>query len=169
MKILTFVTMIACIVLASCKKDKAVTGKINFSGITATDEFGNYIGEVDSSDWTNDGDFPDDIQNRLNFSDTFNYANTETGVASVDAFPNPVHSQFQLLFSSAKPSILKYIIVDESLTEYGRAIMRLDSKFSAVSVSANSFPDNKYFRVYYAFYNSSKTAFYKGHGDLIKK
>jgi hypothetical protein len=164
--------LIISLFLVSCPKDKTEppTNAITITGITVRDEVGFPLGEVDSTDWTYDAVFPDAVTQLLNFTDTLDYTNADTCSPSITAFPNPAANLFVIHAGISKQTIMKFIIVDESLKVYARNSVLLHSANQIYSISTDShFPANKYYRMYYTFYDKTKTAYYKGHGDLKKK
>jgi hypothetical protein len=163
--------LIISLFLISCPKDKtdAPDDRITITGITLRDEVGFPLGEEDSTDWINDAVFPDAVTVLLNFADTLDYSSTVTCMPSIMAFPNPVDNLFCIHAGISGPAIMKFIIVDENLRVYARNSVLLHSANQVYSISTDSLLSaNKYYRMYYAFYDKTKTAYYKGHGDLKK-
>jgi len=112
--------LIISLFLISCPKDKTEppTSTITITGFTSRDEVGNPLGEKDTTDWTYDAMFPDEVNTLLNFADTQNYSYAYTSTLSIMAYPNPFGNQFCFTVSSAENTIMKFIIVDESLKVY---------------------------------------------------
>jgi len=168
MKTTVFLTLIITLLLTTCTKDEG--GIINISGITTRDNVGNLLGGLDETDWTNDASFPDAVSSLLNFTETIDYSNAEISTIQIEAFPNPLESQFILNLSSSTGTVIKYIIVDEALKVYSEYALNLSAGNTLLAIQMNSsFPNNKYYRMYYAFYDKTKTIYFKGHGDLKKK
>lgn len=164
--------LIISLFLISCPKDKTEVpeNKITITGITSRDAVGELLGEEDTTDWNYDSAFPDEVSTLLNFTDTLDYSNADTATISIYAYPNPFGNSFSLAFSSTNATITKFIIVDESLNIYAKHTFKLNSgNHDFLFLSENLFPANKYYRMYYAFYDYNKTTYYKGHGDLKKK
>jgi len=163
--------LIISLFLISCPKDKidAPDVRITITGITVRDEAGLLTGEVDTTDWNSDAAFPDKVNTLLNFTDTLDYSYVYNSTISISAYPNPFENQFIFRVSSTENTLMKYIIVDESLKVYTKRALNLTYGNHTFSIlTDNLLPANKYYRIYYAFYNYTKTAYYKGHGDLKK-
>jgi hypothetical protein len=163
--------LIISLFLISCPKDKTELPEntITITGITACDETGLLTGEVDTTDWNADAAFPDEVNTLLNFTDTLDYSYVYNSTISIFAYPNPFENQFSFTVSSTENTIMKYMIVDESLKVYTKGALNLNTGNHTISIlTDNLFPANKYYRMYYALYNYTKTVYYKGHGDLKK-
>jgi hypothetical protein len=165
-----FFTLMITFLLTACSKDKNNIETIFISGITERDNSGTLIGQPDETDWTSDTSFPKTIYSFLNFTDTVDYSNAEISeITYIEAYPNPINTVFVLQFGVSNSSVIKYIIVDDSLKLYTENAIKLQMGTYAIAIQTDSlYPKNKYYRLYYAFYDKTKKIFFKGHGDIKK-
>ena len=157
----------------SCQSQSDTPETIAISGITQRNQFGNLVGTADNDDWTTESSWPTLVSSQFNFSDTLNYAvNNEIGtINTIFAYPNPATTQFMFGISSSKPTIMKYILVDNQLNVLLQGTFRLKSSnfIVAIDFSDPKLVTGKTYRLYYAFYDKNKAIYAKGHGDIEKK
>jgi hypothetical protein len=172
MKTLFLVLIITLSLLIGCSKDNsepASKDTITISGITARNDIGAPTGTIDETDWTYDSYFPSVVNTLLNFTDTLNYSNALSGANEITAFPNPSDNNFAFHCTSTNETVIKYIIVDESLNVYAKRTMNISpGSHVQLILTEHPFQQNTYYRMYYAFYDKNKNVYYKGHGDLKK-
>ncbi len=154
-------------ILLGCSKDSDQL--ISIKGITQRDEGGNIMGNIDNTDWTNDSELPEKVIDFLNFNKTIDYTTAEVASLQILGYPNPFETTFRLEISCSKQTVCRFVIVDESLKVYLVNEMMLAVGGNSLALSGSSFPKNKNLRIYYAFYDSSETMYYKGHGDIRRK
>src|SRR4051812_3267410 len=103
--------------LFSCKKEKTNvegTTQMSMTDITPMDINGTQIGPSDMTDWTKETNWTNTIINLFNFSDTINYNASEiASIAMYPNYPNPIDSISIFNFGIDKPTIIKYVIVDD--------------------------------------------------------
>ncbi len=154
-------------ILFGCSKDSDEI--ISIKGITERDNIGNILGNEDITDWSSDTEFPDRIVDFLNFHGALDYSISEVASLEIYGYPNPFESNIYFRVSCSKKTVCRFVIVDESLKIYFVHGLLLNVGSSAINLSASYFPRNKNLRIYYTFYDSSETIYYKGHGDIRRK
>ena len=171
-------TSILVVLLFSCKKEDVF--RIDASQITSRDVFGNIISAPDPSDWTITDVWNSREIELFNFSDTITSAalNRPDTVSFIGMYPNPVSKSGQLRFDvglTNPPTKIKLVFVDESFNVILRETFLLprhsNSNFSTLALSFNmqysSFEVNKYYRVYYSFFDRNGMTSRRGHGDIL--
>ena len=167
MKIRLFLAFIMSLLFFACSKDNNEV--ITISGITERNNNGELIGNFDGTDWLNDNNIPEIVNSLFNFEDTANYETAEISTVEIVEYPNPVENIFNLHFNLSNETVIKFVIVDESLKVYYKYASKLNAGNNLLAIQTEQLPRNKYFRIYYAFYDNSRTIYYKGHGDIKKK
>jgi len=153
------------LLMVACSTDNNST--ITISGITECNAYGERTGAVDETDWTGDTYLPDTVYPLFNFSDDVDYTNASVAVVQIAGYPNPVNSEFRLNFNVSCQTVVKFIIVDENLNVYLAQTLKLDVGSNTVAIQTDGLK-SKYYRVYYAFYDSFKSIYFNGHGDILK-
>lgn len=133
------------------------------------------MGYTDDSDWTLDGKwnkqevklFADDLKVNVN-------SQPAGDVFDLGFFPNPVEAggQATLLYRTALTNArLHLVFVDKKY----KVLNRLDLPAAVggrygsqllLDLPTSKFADKALYRLYYVFYNSDNTLYYKGHGDF---
>lgn len=167
---LFFITAIFLLLLASCKKDP-VTKVLDFSRITTTDDQGYILGIADSTDWTFDSIFLAKELALLNFNDTnVKVTDTLTGNVTIQpAYPNPGVGIVALSLNTERECKFKIVCVnDEMQTLYYHMVRLSGGDYTAQYnfTTSTSFHKPANYRIYYGFYNSRDSLYYKGHGDI---
>lgn len=154
----------------SCKKEISSTSTFDFSNFTVTDSSCLYISNVDSTDWTYDANWTAAETALLNFGDTISTLDSMAGYVQVSAAcSNPSAGLFILGTDVQKACTMKITVVNNKLEllHYravkltgGPIIHAFDFRFSG------SFHKNENYRMYYGFYTSKDSLYYKGHGDF---
>lgn len=168
------VILLAIIFLFGCGKASPVpdeiTDQVDTQSITSTNLNGNSLGQVDPTDWTKDVNWMATESALLETPTATQLSNiVDTGTVSVFvAFPNPMVSQFNWGFKTTKPALLQMVIVDNLLKVKWRQYFTTQTGSNVISILMPDadYLNNKNYRLYYAFYCSSKGLYYKGHGDL---
>lgn len=160
------------LLIVSCGSKKNAQPSIAISGITTRSIDGSNVGNLDADDWTNESNWPDFIQDKFNFTDSFNYyftSHTST-FSTLICFPNPCSSNCYLNIESLNQTIMKYILVDETTLVYQSGTIKLlpGLNYIQLYLPDSQYPRNKLYRLYYAMYDQDKTIYYKGHGDIMK-
>lgn len=168
-----FLFAVATTVFFSCKKEPAPK-EVSFTNITETDSLGNINGTVDTLSWTADSTWTATEQALLYFTspgDTIN--DTLLGSVSVaPAYPNPSDGVFSLRVSTSQQCFMKVAIVNTAyeILYYNSRIMWGGPFILQYDVSGfTAFHRPGYYRMYYGFYNSYDSLYFKGHGNLYFK
>lgn len=165
--ICTLLCVLFCI--NACRKDSA--NVIDFSEITYTDDTGALMGETDTTDWNFDAAWTTRETALLKFNDTaYNSSDTLTGAVAVSpAFPNPNNGIFIVGVDPERQCKMKYVFVDNEFRVLNYGIRKLNGGpiFHTYDFTAlTSFKKGAFYRMYYGFYNSRDSLYYKGHGDI---
>ncbi|GBL35752.1 hypothetical protein EMGBS15_13470 [Filimonas sp.] len=156
--------------LLSCGPKKNKTDTLTISGITYRDVSA-VPGSQDLDDWTSDAVWPDFISSKFNFVDTIDYSTGgDTSTLTLLGYPNPANTAITLNCQSSNATILKYIVVDQSVTVYSKDTYQIYPGYNSIQLSLSNtmYPANRLYRVYYAFYDKNKHCYFKGHGDIKK-
>ncbi len=162
--------LFSALFFSACKKD-STSLLYDFSKITVTDASCIYISGVDTTDWTYDDSWTDQETGFLKFSDTsVVVTDTATGYIQVDAIcPNPNEGLFVMGVNTQRQCKMKLVCVNNEM----QVLYYLTRKFTGGSVttsydfrSLTAFHKNENYRLYYGFYNSKDSLYYKGHGDF---
>ncbi|CAN5584489.1 hypothetical protein BH11BAC2_BH11BAC2_09080 [soil metagenome] len=154
--------------IVSCSKDGSTTPE-KFTGYTMTDVTGNFLGTIDSSDWTDDVNWTNREKDLYNdYAKFVDVTNLNPGVIIYPAYPNPSSSRI-FSISSSKPSgyRMKIRILDYNW----KTLITSDSIVDPtlfVDLSNYSVHSDSLFRIYYMIV-SNDSCFLKGHGDLSVK
>jgi hypothetical protein len=156
------------LLLCSCKKDASFY--YDFTQYTSTDATGNLIGQTDSTDWGYDNTWTSAESKLLSFKDTLVINDTATGYIHLSsAFPNPSGGTFFIGVDTERECKMKAVFVNEQF----QILHYLSRKFTGGPILTvhdfsgyTSFHKGKNYRMYYGFYNSKDSLYYKGHGDL---
>jgi hypothetical protein len=154
--------------LPSCKKDAPPP---DFSQITVTDSTCLLIGDTDNTDWTFDDYWMTGEYQLLKFIDT-NAVATDTSIGWVQIHalcPNPNNGIFIWDFATEYPAKMKLAVVNTKFRVLYYEAITLTGGSSAVSYDFrynHSFHQGENYRIYYGFYNSRDSLYYKGHGDF---
>lgn len=157
-----------CFQLISCKKD--ISTAPDFSKITVVDDNCIYVGDVDTTDWTNDVAWTAQETLFMNFADTIVVTDTLTDFVQVSAAcSNPNHGLFIVGLSTGKQCKMKLVAVNTDM----HVLYYTARKFTGGPIvtaydfrALTAFHTNANYRLYYAFYNSNDSVYYKGHGDI---
>ncbi|MGE0076421.1 MAG: hypothetical protein AB7S48_01025 [Bacteroidales bacterium] len=169
MKIGLLLALVLSMSLLFLACSKGNNDEITISGITERNYNGELTGDFDATDWLNDNNFSEKINSLFIFEDTVNYETSKISTVEIVEYPNPVENIFYLHFNLSDDTVIKFVIVDESLKVYFKYASKLKIGNNLLAIQAEKLPRNKYFRIYYAFYDNSKTIYYRGHGDIKKK
>ncbi len=154
--------------ISSCKKDTSTP--LDFSKITVTDTSCIYISDVDLTDWTSDAAWTTPETAFLNFADTILATDSTTGYVQFAApCPNPNDGLFTLGVNTEKPCKMKLVCVNTEMQVLYYTSLQLTGGPVATVYdfrSNTAFHKNENYRLYYGFYNSKDSLYYKGHGDL---
>lgn len=173
MRILTL-ALLLFVLICGCKKEK--TYKVDASKITEVDENGDRTGAVDPTDWRFDDQWNAKELALFNFGDTIPTRGMMKATNfSAIAAPNPASAVMMLNFSANEPTLLKWVITDESLDILFTKVVRLERYSNVdpnmgfgIDVRNNKFKRPGFYRVYYAFYSQGGELYKKGHGDFKK-
>jgi len=146
---------------------------IDMSGvasITETDDVGAYLGNVDSTDWTTNEVHSTAVNALFNFTDTLDYSGAQSSSITISAMPNPTQEMLTLAVDAGSIAVMKFVITNASGQKIQSGAMKLSSNNSLFLFDLNDslYASGKYYRIYYKFYKSDKTAFASGHGDVKK-
>ncbi len=155
---------------SSCKKEISSTTTFDYSNFTVTDSSCLYTGNVDTTDWTYDATWTSAETALLNFRDTISTVDSLTGYVQVSAAcSNPSGGLFIVGTTVEKACVMKIAVVNNKLEllHYravkltgGPIVNAFDFRYSG------AFHKSENYRMYYGFYNSTRTLYYKGHGDF---
>lgn len=172
MKNLSVFTLLFVMLCAAnaCKKDPLYL-ILDFSQYTATDIHGIQTAPPDTTDWTNDSYWAPAELALFTFNDTAaNSTDSVIGNVVVSpAFPNANNGQFAVGLDPERQCKWKYVFVDKELRVLDYGIRRLNGGptfFTFDFRSATAFDKGDSYRIYYGFYNSKDSLYYKGHGDI---
>lgn len=154
--------------LSSCKKDDSTP--IDFSKITVTDTSCIFISDVDNTDWTYDAAWTIQEKSFLNFIDSIVVTDSTTGYVQLSApCANPNEGAFTLGINTEKQAKMKLVCVNTEMEilHYNSAKLTGGPITRAFDFRSNTaFHKNENYRLYYGFYNSKDSLYYKGHGDF---
>lgn len=171
MKLKLIGVALVCVVTAisACKKDPVFAP--DFSTITQTDSSGHVIGTADSTDWSYDTDWNGTELAFFSFNDTS--ANTSDSLAGTiavsHAMPNPNAGLLIVGMNPERQVKVKYVFVNTDLRVLNYGVRKLNGgvTFLSFDLTTNTaFRKGEYYRMYYGFYNSKDSLYYKGHGDI---
>lgn len=160
----------ACLVtflLASgCQDDEG----IKFEGIIArglNNEPLGTIGSNDLNDWQNEGELSAEVMKLLDFDLDLDLTGTSVSSVQMAAYPNPVSNSFRLDFGSIQNSVIRIVIVNESMK-----VLFRESFVGIYSIEFDmrdpkKFPNNEIVRIYYSFSALDNPNYYIGHGDVL--
>jgi len=161
-----FIYLIFRVFFAGCRKESL--NKIDVSGITETDAFGNVKSTVDNTDWTGDTNWTSEESSLfINPPDSL-LVNTEaTSVSISPASPNPSQGIIGCYLNASKKTMVELVVVDGALSVKDRYFMTLSigTEFR-LKLDDGKYSNNTNYRVYYGFYSLSHPLYYKGHGDI---
>jgi hypothetical protein len=151
--------------------------KIDFGsdeGITMRDERNQPMGAADPTDWTSDGSWSKTERALFHFDPAVDLNGSQQGgLRGLGFFPNPVSSvsRHGIFILGSTPTDLKakLVIVDQKykvLLEQETSLAKGSNTQYAFNLSADKFPANKLYRLYYVYYTAAGTLYYKGHGDI---
>jgi hypothetical protein len=170
-----FILILLFFLMASCEKEKGV---IEISGFTFCDENGDYIGEIDTTDWRLDDKWSEQIENLFKESsfksgqDEYNqFKGIVLGEKDVyPAYPNPFKDIF--IFSVVKQDTsgrIEIIIVDDDLNI--KQSLGFDFEADKINVAFNTsaigYKSKHAYRIYYKLTYSNSVC-NRGHGDIKK-
>jgi hypothetical protein len=156
---------------SSCKK--AALNTIDFTEITFTDSiYCGIIGEPDTSDWATDTAAWSAKENALlNFSDDLVIIDSVAGTINISAAcPNPNDGHFRIIINTERECKMKIACVNTEMETLYFAANKLTAGANTAEFdfgALTAFHKNMYYRMYYAFYNSKDSLYYKGHGDFL--
>ena len=152
----------------ACKKDNIVP--IDFSQYTATDSNCIISGVYDNTDWTYDTTWTATETALMSFNANIATTDSTFGYVHVSpACPNPNNGLFIIGINTEKQCKMKIVCVNTSF----ETLYYTSKKFTGGPIvtsydfsALTSFHPNENYRLYYAFYNSLDSIYYKGHGDI---
>lgn len=169
LKLISVAAICAIVVIGACKKDAVFAP--DFSNITHTDSSGHINGTVDSSDWSYDAGWNGTELNFLAFKDATTAGN-DSLVGSIIVSPpisNPNAGLFILGLNPERQVQMKYAFVNSDLRvlHFGTQKLNGGVTFLTYDLTTNTaVRKGEYYRMYYGFYNSKDSLYYKGHGDI---
>jgi hypothetical protein len=106
--------LILLLIFTSCKKVGIEPGINKF---TPTDADGNTVGEADQTDWTQDGAWSAAEKKLFQKEDSFTYGDVGENIQATvyPASPNPCRYTFTFSFTSSRPTVAKFALVDKRL------------------------------------------------------
>ena len=167
-RICVFLFLITALTFQSCKKE--VVTPLDFSKITVTDSSCIYISLVDTTDWTADINWTAQETGLLNFKRTVAVGDSIAGFIQVSAAcPNPSAGRFALGINTERACVMKLAIVNTEMqvlyfTNHAFTGGPIITAYDLTSLTA--FDKDENHRMYYAFYTSKDSLYYKGHGDF---
>jgi hypothetical protein len=143
---------------------------IDFSKITVTDSSCLYISDVDPTDWVSDDSWTSKEAAFLKFTDTLFVTDTSIGYVQISALcPNPNAGAFNLGVNTQYPCKMKLVCVNTEMQVLYYTTNILTGgpvPYNYDFRSQTAFHKNENYRLYYGFYNSRDSLYYKGHGDF---
>ena len=169
LKLLAFGIICSLVLIYACKKDEVFAP--DFSSITYTDNTGQINGTVDSSDWTHDAFWNGTEYNFLSFEDTTARGNDSLfgSIVVSPALSNPNAGLFIVGLNPERQVQMKYAIVNTDLRVLYYGTRKLNGGLTWLSfdlTTNTAVRKGEYYRMYYGFYNSNDSLYYKGHGDI---
>ena len=165
------VSLLSCLIafhFFSCKKESIAV--LDFTKYTITD--GACVAtETDNSDWTTDTAWTTQESALLAFNDDdIVLVDSVIGnVAISPACPNPSDGFFTLTVTTERECKLKMACVNTEMETLYYHARKLSGGLTSIEFdlrSLTSFHKDDYYRLYYAFYNSTDSLYYRGHGDF---
>lgn len=154
--------------LSSCKKETSTP--LDFSQITVTDSSCIYISEVDVTDWAFEAGWTTQENDLLNFARTVSVTDSIAGYVQLSAAcPNPSAGKFIVGINTERACVMKVAIVDTDMhvLYFANRVFTGGPILTAYDLtSLSAFHANENYRMYYAFYTSKDSLYYKGHGDF---
>lgn len=169
--------LILFLAFAACSDDEgtsyrttAASSTSSFTGITATDQSGNLLGPIDSSDWNVNEIFPAAVNDLFNFPDTLSYVNADSSALYVSCYPNPFQNNFILRFDCSNPAVAKIVVIDSLQSVKLRLSYSVATQGQSMyfDFSDTSIHLNELYRIYYRLYDAPGHHFASGHGDILK-
>ncbi len=155
---------------SSCKKEISSTSTFDYSNFTVTDSSCLYVANVDSTDWTYDASWTTAETALLNFNDTISTLDSTAGYVQVSAScSNPSAGLFIMGTDVEKACSMKIAVVNNKLEviHYRTAKLTGGPMMHFFDFQyTGSFHKNENYRMYYGFYTSKDSLYYKGHGDF---
>jgi len=165
---LTTAFLFITVAFSSCKKDNSTP--IDFAKITVTDTSCIYISDVDNTDWTQDAVWTIQEKSFMNFADSIVVTDSTTGYVQPSApCANPNEGAFTLSMNAEKQCKMKLVCVNTEMEVLYYSSTKLTGGpiSNAYDFRSNTaFHKNENYRLYYGFYNSKDSLYYKGHGDF---
>ena len=163
---ISLVLLVILVGFATCKKNDNESSQIQFNGITETDDNGNPVGTVDSTDWTVDKNW-NDTEHGL-FSKRFENCNITVN-STFNAYPNPANDALTLTLSGINTQEFtetSFRIVDRNYNILGWWDTEQFALKYVINLAQWDLPDDTV-RVYYKFYGENCEL--RGHGDIAKR
>ncbi|HLP50604.1 MAG TPA: hypothetical protein VK154_06940 [Chitinophagales bacterium] len=169
MRNILFIAFLAAVMLqAGCKK--STVSPYNFSKITVADNSCMYISEVDTTDWGYDAAWTTVEYNFINFKDSVIVTDSLAGYIQVSApCPNPSEGVFIMGLNTERQCMMRLACVNTEMQILYYTVKKLTGGpiVTAYDFRSNTaFHKNENYRIYYGFYNSKDSLYYKGHGDF---
>ncbi|MDB5282043.1 MAG: hypothetical protein JWO06_1118 [Bacteroidota bacterium] len=164
---LLFIIPVLLIYFASCKKTTVAV--VDFSKYTVTDNECR-VSSIDTTDWNNEVIWSLQDSNLVAFTDTFSFFDTLTGKVSFSpACPNPSNGLFICNITPEQQCKLKVVCVNSKfdLIYFNTYLLYAEPITLGFDFrEATAFHKNNNYRMYYAFYTSRDSMYYRGHGDF---
>lgn len=169
---ITIATILLLSIAACTPRDEPQPAPVypDMTQISPTDEQGQAMGAADPTDWTYDATWTDEEHALMMFADTINNVlDTGNNIIQVyPAYPNPSSGLFSFYAACGKESKVKLVLVDSSMHSLRTFAYRTEEgaihKHFGFHLASDI--DTGNYRMYYGFYNSSDSLYYKGHGDI---
>lgn len=149
---------------------KSTIAPVTFEKITVTDTTCLFISDIDTTDWGYDEGWYGYEYNFISFNDSVRITDSLAGYVQVSAIcANPNNGHFTWNINTGRQCMLRMAIVNTEMQILYYAVKRLPGGpvNYQYDLSANTaFHKNEFYRIYYGFYTSKDSLYYKGHGDL---
>jgi hypothetical protein len=164
----SFITSIVFLQFLACKKETIIP--IDFSNYTVTDSSCTIVVTTDPSDWSYDTTWTSKESSLMNFADNILIVDSLPGNIELSpACPNPSDGLFIIGINTERECKMKLACVNTEM----ETLYFLAKRFSGGPIvtgydlrSLTAFHKDMNYRMYYAFYNSKDSLYYKGHGDF---
>jgi hypothetical protein len=152
----------------SCKKQDITP--IDFTRYTATDSTCSILGEADITDWTADSTWAIQETALLTFNDAIVLVDSVAGFIQISPpCPNPNDGHFTLGINTERECKMKIACVNTEMETLYYSTEKFTGGPTMLTYDfrpLTSFHKEMNYRLYYAFYNSKDSLYYKGHGDF---
>lgn len=154
--------------ISSCQKGSVI--EYDFTQITFTDSSGTVV-EADTTDWGYDNSWTGGEYKLVSFEDSLKSTDSMPGYVQLSPpFPNPGNGFLLMGVDVERACKMKMVVVDKNFQIlYYKSRLFTGGAILTVHDLSNltALDKGNYYRMYYGFFNSKDSLYYKGHGDLL--